>query len=127
MISEELRKYIDMVNEEAARDTLMEMARVGPVSSGIDRVVIWVGQSIGIQHGLRIKVSNIPNKMDSVDNFSIRMPSLDYDPTQVAKWIDRKTMDKILLWIKVNQQLLYDYETGVIEDTMEFMKQIEKV
>lgn len=127
MISEELRKYIDMVNEEAAKDALMEMARVGPVSSGIDRIVIWVGQSIGIRHGLRIKVSNVPNKMDPVDNFTIRMPSLDYDPTQVAKWIDRKTMDKILLWIKVNQKLLHDYETGVIEDTMEFMQQIERV
>lgn len=127
MISEELRKYIDMVNEEAENDALMEMARIGSKSHGIENVVIWVGESIGLQHGLRVKVSNIPNKMDPCDNFTIRMPSLDYDPAQVARWIDRKTLDKILLWIKVNQKVLYDYETGIIQDTSDFLEQIEKV
>lgn len=127
MISEELRAYINMVNEEALNDQFMEMARIGAKRHGIENVVIWVGESTGLQHGLRVKVSNIPSRMDSYDNFTIRMPSLDYDPDQVAKWIDRKTMDKILLWIKVNQKVLYDYENGILQDTGDFLDQIEKV
>ena len=54
------------------------------------------------------------------------MPSLDYDPDQVANWIDQKTIKKILDWIKINQQLLYDYETGLIDDTRLFISQIAK-
>ena len=127
MISEEFRRYIDMVNEEAANDALMEMARIGSKRHGIENVVIWVGESTGLHHGLLVKVSNIPDKMDPHDNFIIRMPSLDYDPAQVARWIDRKTMDKILTWIKVNQKVLYDYETGLIQDTGDFLDQLEKV
>ena len=64
--------------------------------------------------------------MDASDNFTIMMPSLDYDPNQVANWIDNKTINKILDWIKINQQVLYDYETGLIDDTEEFMKKLEK-
>jgi hypothetical protein len=127
MISEELRKHIDMVNEETYSDQLMEMARVGSNRHGIENVVIWVGEAIGLPHGLRVKVSNIPNRMDASNCFVIQMPSLDYDPSQVARWIDKKTMDRILLWIKVNQKLLYDYETGKITITDEFLDQIEKV
>ena len=127
MISEELRKYIDMVKQEEDDDLLFEMANIGSKHHGIDNVVIWVGESSGLKHGLRVKVSNIPGKMDSRNCFIIQMPSLDYDPSQVANWIDKKTMDKILLWIKVNQQILYEYETGELNDTSDFLDRIEKV
>ena len=65
--------------------------------------------------------------MDPSDNFTVQIPSLDYDPNQVAKWIDTKTMGQILDWIKLNQQLLYDYETGEIDDTDKFVNSIAKV
>lgn len=125
-MSNDLRSYIDMVNQEFDSDQLFEMARVGPKTHGIPNVVIWVGLSPK-KHGLRVKVSNIPNKMDANDNFTIMMPSLDYDPTQVANWIDTKTMGNILDWIKLNQKLLYDYEIGNIDDTGYFMSKIEKI
>ena len=102
------------------------MARVGPKTHGIPNVVIWVGLSPK-KHGLIVKVSNIPNKMDANDNFTIVMPSLDYDPKQVANWIDTKTMGNILDWIKLNQKLLYDYELGNIDDTGYFMSKTEKI
>lgn len=125
-MSDELRNYIDMVEQEWAADQLLEMARVSQTRHGIPNVVIWVGLAPR-QHGLRVKVSNIPNKMDPNNNFTIQIPRLDYDPKQVANWIDNKTMSKILDWIKLNQQLLYDYETGEIDDTDKFLNSISKV
>lgn len=126
MSNDDLREYINMVKEEGENDQLYEMANIFPHKHGIPNVVIWAGIS-SKQHGLRIKVSNIPNKMDANNNFTIMMPSLDYDPKQVAKWIDTKTLNQILEWIKINQPLLYDYETGQLDDTDEFMKRIQKV
>jgi hypothetical protein len=126
MITEQLRKYIDMVLKEEQDDVLHEMARVGSKHHGIENVVIWVG-SANTQHGLRVKVSNIPNKMRIEDSFVIQMPSLDYDPSQVANWITPKMMKQILQWIVLNQKLLYDYETGEIEDTEQFLNNISKV
>ena len=126
MISEELRMYIDMVNEEWNDDQLFEMANLVSEVHGIPNIVIWVGRAPK-QHGLRVKVSNVPNKMDMDNSFVIMMPSLDYDPKQVANWIDQKTIKKILDWIKINQQLLYDYETGLIDDTRLFISQISKI
>lgn len=125
-LSEELRRYIDMVDNEWQTFQLHEMANVTQRRHGIENVVIWVGMAPK-QHGLRVKVSNIPNKMSMDDSFVIMMPSLDYDPKQVAGWIDSKTMKKILEWIVLNQKLLYDYETGVIHDTDDFLNSIAKV
>ena len=126
MITEELRKYIDMVNKEWENDQLFEMARVGQKHHGIENVVIWVG-SANPKNGLRVKVSNIPNKMRMEDSFVIQMPSLDYDPSQVAVWITPKIMKQILEWITLNQKLLYDYENGEIEDTEYFLNNLSKV
>ena len=126
MITEELRKYINMVNKEWENDQLFEMARVGQKHHGIENVVIWVG-SANPKNGLRVKVSNIPNKMRMEDSFVIQMPSLDYDPSQVAAWITPKIMKQILEWIALNQKLLYDYENGDIEDTEYFLNNLSKV
>ena len=126
MITEELRKYINMVNKEWENDQLFEMARVGQTHHGIENVVIWVG-SANPKHALRVKVSNIPNKMQMEDSFVIQMPSLDYDPSQVAVWITPKIMKQILEWIALNQKLLYDYENGDIEDTEYFLNNLSKV
>ena len=115
-----------MVNEEWENDRLFEMANIFPTKHGIANVVIWVG-STNKQHGLRVKVSKIPNKIDMNDTFTIMMPSLDYDPSEVPKWMKGSTMEKILSWIKLNQKLLYDYETGTTQDTEIFMKSISKI
>ena len=126
MITEELKKYIDMVISEGENDQLYEMANISSRQHGIDSVMIWVGTA-NKQHGLRIKVSNIKNRFRWDDCFVIQMPSLDYDPSQVAKWIDTRTMQQILNWIKLNQKLLYDYENDLIDDTQEFLDNISKV
>lgn len=122
----DLRKFIDLVNQEWQNDELFEMANITPKYHGIENVVIWVGLAPK-NHGLRVKVSNVPGRMDMDDSFVIMMPSLDYDPKAVAKWITPKTMRKILQWITLNQKLLFDYETGLITDTVEFVTSLSKV
>jgi hypothetical protein len=119
-------EYSRTVQEEQDNDQLFEMANVTSRYHGIKNVVIWVGLATK-QHGLRIKVSKVPNKMDVDNCFVIMMPSLDYDPRQVPEWIDRRTMAKIVAWIKLNQKLLHDYETGLIDDTGLFLEKISKV
>ena len=117
------KQYRDMVTEEELNDQLYEMANIHPRTHGVKDTVIWVGAA-NKRHGLRVKVSNVKNKFDRNNNFIIQMPSLDYDPTQVAKWID---IEAIKTWIKLNQKLLYDYEEGKIDDTGEFLEKISKI
>lgn len=126
MISEELRNYINMVIQEEQDDVLHEMANLGKDDHGINNVVIWVGKS-NKQHGVRVKVSNLKNRWSNDDNFVIQLPTLDYDPSQVAKWINKDVMLKILSWIKLNQQVLYDFENDKIMYTRDFLNQISKV
>jgi hypothetical protein len=126
MISEELRKYIDTVRLEESHDLIHEMANVGPKRHGIENVYIFLGKT-NKQHGLRVKVSKIPGKYDHTENFVIQLPSLDYDPTEVPRWIKNDTMKKILEWIKLNQVLLSDYECDKIWDTDVFLDNISKV
>jgi len=116
-------KINDFTNEDY--EDLHEMANLHDTSHGIKDVVIWVGSASDLPHGLRIKVSNIPNKFDRYNNFVIQMPSLYYDHSKVAKWIDKDRLNQILSWIKVNQKVLYDYETGLLDDTKIFLQQIE--
>ena len=123
---EQMRRFIALVEQEAADDQLFEMANVTSRRHGISNVVIWVGLA-NKQHGLRIKVSNLPNRMDVDNCFVIMMPSLDYDPDQVANWITPKIIKQILQWIKLNQELLYNYDNGLIHDTDEFLDRISKV
>ena len=126
MISEELRKYIDMVLKEEQDDVLHEMANLSKDDHGINDVVIWVGKA-NKQHGLRIKVSNLKNRWSNDDNFVIQLPSLDYDPTRVARWITKDVIDQIMSWIRLNQQVLFDFETDKIMYTREFLNSISKV
>jgi len=126
MVGEELRKYIDMVFKEEQDDVLHEIANLGSHNHGISDVVIWVGKA-NKQHGLRIKVSNLKNRWSNDDNFVIQLPSLDYDPNQVARWITKDVMEKITSWIKLNQRLLYDFETDKIMYTDQFISQISKI
>jgi hypothetical protein len=125
MISEELRKYIVMVLTENQNDMLNEMANLGHDDHGISHVVIQVGKA-NKQHGLRIKVSNLKDRW-SDDNFVIMMPSLDYDPSSIARWIRGNVMKKILEWVVLNQRVLYDFENDKIVYTRDFLNQISKI
>lgn len=118
-----LEIYESQCRLEEANDELYEMARVSSRQHGIPGVVIWVGE-VNKRHGLRVKVSNLRDKWSNDDNFVIMMPSLDYDPKKVAKWID---MQAVLAWIKLNQEVLYQYELGEISLTDEFMSKLSSL
>jgi len=122
----EIELFERRCEEEWLDDKLFEMANIHSNIHGIDDVVIWVGME-NEQHGLRVKVSNKKNKFDRRNNFNIKMPSLDYDPQRVAKWITTRHMRAIFNWIKLNQKLLYDYEKGIEDDTFEFLQRISPV
>ena len=122
----EIQTFEQSCSEEWDNDELFEMANIHDNIHGIDDIVIWVGIA-NKQHGLRIKVSNKKNKFDIKDHFVIKMPSLDFDPSRVAKWITGKHLRAIKRWIVLNQQLLIDYENGSIDDTHEFLKKISPV
>ena len=125
-LSDILIEYTKQFQEDWENDQLFEMANVTSRDHGIENVVIWVGLAPG-QHGLRVKVSRVPNKMRMDDSFVIMMPSLDYDPAQVPSWMSGEKISKVLEWIKLNQKLLYDYENGLIDDTRLFLDSISKV
>lgn len=108
-------------------EQLHEMANVGPRRHGIENVYIFVGSVEKAPHWLRVKVSNVPGKYDKHNNFVIEMPSLEYDPKKVADWITLKTLKNILEWIKLNQQVLHDYEIGALTDTDDFLDSLSKV
>ena len=124
-MTNDLKKFIDLVDREWQNDELFEMANIHARCHGIENVVIWVGLAPK-NHGLRVKVSNVPGRMDMEDSFVIMMPSLDYDYSAVAPWL-RKKVPLILEWIKLNQDTLYSYETGELDDTVEFLNRLSPV
>jgi len=117
---------LEELAKEDIYDELFEMANIHHDVHGIDDIVIWVGMA-NKRHGLRVKVSNRKGKFDPTDHFNIQMPSLDYEPPKVAKWITTKHLRKIFEWIKINQDLLYDYENGEIDNTLVFLNKLVSI
>lgn len=126
MISEELKKFLLLVKEETENGELNEMSNLDKHDHGIDNVVLWIGKT-NKRHGLRIKVSNIQNRWSDDDNFTIMIPSLDYDISQVAKWIKKDTMEKIKYWIKLNQELLYKLDNNEYSSFKTFVNDTSKI
>lgn len=122
----EIELFEEECEKERLNDELYEMANIHSSVHGIDDVVIWVGKE-NKRHGLRVKVSNVKNKYVEENSFNIKMPSLDYNPRHVAKWITTRHMKAIFNWIKLNQKLLYDYEKGIMDDTFKFLHRLSPV
>ena len=126
MITEELRKYISMVNEEVINDQLNEMANLGREDHGIEHVVIQIGKA-NKQHGLRVKVSNLIDRWSNDENFVIMMPSFDYDPRSVARLMRGVLFKKMGEWIKLNSEVFHDFENDRIVYTRDFLNKISKI
>lgn len=120
---DQIRNYINIINEQ--QSPLYEMANIGSNIHHVDGVVIWIGETNG-QHGPRVKVSKIRGTFDKNDNFSIRLPHLDYDFKQVPKWIDSKMMKQLLEWIKNHMDSIYKFEKGELHSTNEFIVDLKK-
>ena len=92
---------------EITSQRLDEMPGLRAAHHGIPNVIIWVGVTNGA-HGMRVKVGTIPGKSIESGSFVIELPSLDYDPRKVPSWITTRTLNEILSWCKLNQDLLDD-------------------
>ena len=105
---------------------LMEMASFRPNSTGIDRVVIWMGpkQAGAAKHGPRIKVSaSYTNNIQPDDLFVM---TVNTNPTIVAGTpnLSSETIEDIKDWIRVNYQVLIAFWDYQIDD--EQVKQMIK-
>lgn len=104
---------------------LYEMANLFPKRTGIDNIVIWVGADPK-RHGLRIKVSNVPNKWAPDDNFTITLPHLDVVGNINKQLITGKKLEDIKNWLKLNITTLMNYENSLI-DTGDFLDLLVKI
>lgn len=106
-------------------DELMEMANISPNKTGIKNVFIWVGPNPG-SHWRRIKVSNVQNKFDKNDCFTITIPEFKIIGEPNNNLITKSTLDDIIKFINLNMQLICDYSDEKIS-TDKLIDNIKKI
>lgn len=97
-------EYSSSLSEEE----LMEMANLDYESSGIDGVIIWVGPNPHF-HGRRVKISNIPNRFDGKDCFTLTIPDFKIIGNINKSLITNKKFEQIKEFINNNLHLINDY------------------
>lgn len=113
------------IHTEVSDEELMEMSNLSPKSTGIKDVVIWVGPNPSY-HGKRIKVSNVPNKISKINCFTITIPDLEVIGEINSVFIDKKKLEKIKEFVKINMVILSKYSDGEIF-TDEMINLLKKV
>jgi len=106
-------------------DELLEMANISPKKTGLKDVYIWVGPN-PTYHWKRINVSNIPNKFDKNNCFTITIPEFRIIGDYNSKLITKKTLDDIKKFITLNMQVICDYSDEKIS-TDELIDNIIKI
>jgi hypothetical protein len=104
----EILNYVSISNDE-----LMEMSNLSQKATGVEDVVIWVGPNPEY-HGYRIKVSNEVNKIGKSNCFTITIPELKIIGEVNSKLIDKRKLEKIKEFVKINMSLLIKYSDGEI-------------
>jgi hypothetical protein len=115
-------KVKDLFEEE-----LYEMANLDVLDHGIKDVIIWIGMIDG-QHGPRVKISNIKNKFipNKEYSFVLTIPELKRIGVDPAPWIVPYLSD-IEDWIRLNMDVICDYENGKIQSTRDFLNRIKSL
>jgi hypothetical protein len=75
-------------------------------------------------HWKRIKVSNVPNKFDGKNCFTITIP--DFKIIGVNKFITVEKLEEIQKFVTLNMQLIIDYSDYKIE-TLDFLLNLKKI
>lgn len=99
---------IRLENLPLIEQELLEMANVDYETTGIPKVVLWVGPHPG-QHWMRIKVSNTPDKYSPSDNFVITIPEFRIIGNVNEKFITQDILDSIKYWIRLNFKAIKQY------------------
>jgi translation initiation factor 2 beta subunit (eIF-2beta)/eIF-5 len=121
---------LNLINEEfknsLSKEELFEyMSNINDEITGIDNVVIWVGTKPP-QHGHRVKVSNVPDKMDKDNNFTITIPELKVIGNVNKRLINKTTLEQIFYFIKINQKIIIAYSNEEL-DTNKFKNLLKSV
>jgi hypothetical protein len=119
------QKVFEYKNQPLDEQELMEMANVTDTVTGIKNVVLWLGPNPA-GHWKRIKVSNIPNKFDGKDCFTITIPDFKIIGEVNTKLIDSGKIEQIKQFILLNMQPILDYSDYKM-DTFKFLNQLKKV
>lgn len=102
---------------------LSEMANLTVKQTGISNIVIYVSDRGGSKHNARIKVSNLYNKINKTDLFSV---ALDDFRTIGKVKITNKELKLIKSWAKLNKEILIQYWCEEIStgDLFDLLKKI---
>jgi len=105
-----IKKYNDLFEFKNYLDEqeLMEMANIDYKKSGIDNIIIWLGPNPK-SHGLRIKVSNIPNKFDGSDCFTITIPDFKIIGDVNKSLVNNDNLNKIFKFVEKNKVVIEKY------------------
>ena len=111
------------------QDILYEFANLDSRRTGIENIVIHCysqGDGKKLQHGPRIKVSNIYGKFSKTDNFVIEIKTGKVVEGEVK--IKNKELQILRLWITMNKKELISYWEAEGEMTTDdFLDSIKKV
>lgn len=122
-------KYIKRINElhtsNLSEQELLEMANLNYKYTGIENVILWVGPNPG-SHSYRIKVSNIPNKFEGKDCFTLTIPDYEVVGNMDTKFITNKVLSDIKKWCELNIEVIKEYSNYEIStgDLIERIKPI---
>lgn len=107
---------------------ITEMANVGYRRTGIPdiKVNVYCQADKELQHGPRVKISNVYGKFRKDDCFSVSLTAFKVMEGQVK--IKEKELQKVIQWLKLNKKQLLDYwkSDGEI-DTDEFLDSLVKL
>jgi glutamate 5-kinase len=100
------------------------MSNVTSKKTGIENVVLWVGPNPE-SNILRIKVSNVPNKFDGLDCFTLTLPDYKIIGKIDSKFITKKILGKIKHWCEKNMEAIIEYSEHEISTDDLFEKIIK--
>lgn len=88
---------------------LLEMAIVTYKYTGIEHVVLWVGPNPESPGQRRIAVSNMPNKYDGRDCFTLTIPEYEIIGKVDNNVITKEILSQIKQWCDKNMQVIIEY------------------
>lgn len=122
-----MKKIFEYKNfNSLSEQELLEMSNFTYKTTGIKDIVLWIGPNPGY-HGRRIKVSNVSNKFDGKDCFTLTIPEFKIIGNVNNKLITNKILEQIKEFVNINYKIICDYSDYLIstEDLIENLKSID--
>ena len=120
-------KLTDICETYITEEELWEMINISPEDSGINCVMfVSTKQYVNGKHGPRIKISNLPNKFSSNDNFVI---TISKKPELIAGKcnFDKSTLNNLFKWTILNYEPLMKFWNAEYSSTRYFYMEIKNI